>query len=380
MVFPLLYDSGRFWPWKYGSVEPGDWLYPVVAEHRSLFENRPAEEVARRSADADAKRIGDVTHISASLMAVPLLVGARPIGLLSVQSYELNAYTPEHLEFLDLAGYQVATAIENARLFEDVQRELFERQRAEAALQELNAELEERVQERTAQMEKAMLELEAFSYSVSHDLRAPLRAIDGYTRFLLEDYASRLDDEGLVFLNNVRKSAQRMGALIEDLLNLSWVTRSELRLETTALSEMAAEILARLQEDHPTRKVEAHVQPGLTAQGDARLLRLAMQNLLDNAWKFTARNQDAPARIEFGALDKDGERVYYVRDNGAGFDMRYSHNLFKPFSRLHGVEEFEGTGIGLASVKRVIERHGGRVSAESTPGQGAVFWFTIGES
>jgi len=379
IFFALLYDGGRFWPTKHGHIEYGDWLYPVIAQRRALIANRPQEEVERRTRDQYTQRIGDVSRISASLMAVPLLVGSRLIGLLSVQSYTLNAYTPEHLEFLELAGYQVATAVQNARLYEDLQRELADRLRAEQALQELNARLEQRVLERTSQMEKAMHELEAFSYSVSHDLRSPLRAIDGYSRFLLEDYSDRLDAEGVNFLNNVRKSAQRMGSLIEDLLNLSRVTRSELHTEPASLSDMAAEVITRLREDHPARQVEVRLQPGLQVHGDARLLRLALQNLLENAWKFTARPDGTPARIEFGAQDVNGHRAYFVRDNGAGFDMRYVDNLFKPFSRLHGIDEFEGTGIGLASVKRIIDRHGGAVWAESAPGQGATFWFTLGE-
>jgi len=197
---------------------------------------------------------------------------------------------------------------------------------------------------------------------------------------LIEDYADRLDEEGLGFLNNVRKSAQRMGVLIDDLLDLSRVTRQELHVEQAALSEMAAEIVERLRAMEPERQVEVRLQPGLTARGDPRLLRLALQNLFDNAWKFTRRNREAPARIEFGAQERPDGRAYFVRDNGAGFDMRYAGNLFKPFSRLHGVDEFEGTGVGLASVKRVIERHAGRVWAESAPGQGAVFWFTLGEA
>jgi light-regulated signal transduction histidine kinase (bacteriophytochrome) len=220
-------------------------------------------------------------------------------------------------------------------------------------------------------------ELEAFSYSVSHDLRAPLRAMDGFSQVLLEDYAERLDDAGRDYLTRIRKASQRMSHLIDDLIQLSRVTRSELRREPVDLSALFREIAAELQEREPGRRVEVAVEEGLQIRGDARLLRVGLTNLAENAFKFT-RNRPAP-RVEFGSRDEAGGRVYFVRDNGAGFDMAHAAKLFTPFQRLHSPAEFEGTGIGLATWQRIVHRHGGRVWAEGSPGAGATFLFTLGE-
>jgi len=229
------------------------------------------------------------------------------------------------------------------------------------------------------ELEAANRELEAFSHSVSHDLRAPLRSIDGFSQIVLEDYADKLDEEGRGYLNRVRAASQRMGALIDDLLNLSRVTRSMLRREAVDLSGVAEDIARNLKEPEPDRDVEVVVWPGLRARGDARLLRVALENLLGNAWKFTSRTEGA--RIEFGVerglASGNGHPVYFVRDNGAGFEMAYADKLFGAFQRLHGPEEFEGTGIGLATVQRVVRRHGGDVWAEGVVGEGAVFYFTL---
>jgi PAS domain S-box-containing protein len=261
------------------------------------------------------------------------------------------------------------------RGFAKVTRDMTERREAEELLRGLNEELEQRVAERTAQLEAANRELEAFSYSVSHDLRAPLRGIDGFSQALLEDYADRLDEHGLDYLRRVRAATQRMSRLIDDLLGLSRITRGELRRETVDLSGLARSVVEQLREAHPERRVEFHVAGGLTAQGDARLLRIALENLLANASKFSSKN--AGAVIEFGVMRDDGGDVYFVRDNGAGFDMQYASKLFGAFQRLHDVREFEGTGIGLATVQRIVRRHGGRVWAEGEPGRGATFYFTL---
>jgi light-regulated signal transduction histidine kinase (bacteriophytochrome) len=226
-----------------------------------------------------------------------------------------------------------------------------------------------------AELTAANKELEAFSYSVSHDLRAPLRSIDGFSLALLEDYSEKLDDEGKNHLERVRVATQRMGALIDDLLNLSRVTRASIHLEKVDVSAVAAEVIEGLQKAQPERQVEIRVEQGLQATVDAHLLRIVLENLLGNAWKFTSKR--ALACIEFGKTSGNGRAAFFVRDDGAGFDPAYADRLFGAFQRLHSVSEFPGTGIGLATVQRIIHRHGGRIWAESSAGQGATFYFTL---
>ena len=218
-------------------------------------------------------------------------------------------------------------------------------------------------------------ELEAFSYSVSHDLRAPLRSMDGFSQILLEDYGDELDEEGRDYLGRVRAASQRMGNLIDDLLELSRVTRGPLRRASVDLSAIAASVAGDLRASDPERHGSFEISEGLVARGDAKLLRVALENLLGNAWKFTSKEPDV--RIEFGASRQGVAQVYYVRDNGAGFDASYAGKLFGAFQRLHGSDEFEGTGVGLATVARVIRRHGGEVWAEGEVGKGATFYFTL---
>jgi PAS domain S-box-containing protein len=246
---------------------------------------------------------------------------------------------------------------------------------AEEELRQLSTALEQKVEERTAQLKAINKELEAFTYSVSHDLRAPLRSLDGFSQLVLEMKADQLDDEGKEYLGYVRESAQDMAQLIDDLLNLSRLSRAELRKEWVNLSEMMAEIAHKQKEQEPERQIEIRIQPDLHAEGDSHLLRAAFQNLFANAWKFT-RQQPNPV-IEFGQMEKEGANVFFVRDNGVGFDMKYVNKLFGAFQRLHDAEEFPGTGVGLATVQRIIHRHGGAIWAEAVVNQGATFYFTL---
>ena len=226
-----------------------------------------------------------------------------------------------------------------------------------------------------AALEAANKELEAFSYSVSHDLRAPLRGIDGFSQALLEDYVNKLDEQGKDYLTRIRSASQRMGHLIDDLLNLARFTRAEIRREAVNLSEIAKSLVAELAQREPERHVTFEIGEGLEVKGDPRLLRVALENLFRNAWKFTSKHPRA--RIEFGVAQRDGKPTYFVRDDGAGFDMAYKAKLFGAFQRLHKATEFYGTGVGLATVQRIVRRHGGEIWAEGEVEKGATFYFTL---
>jgi signal transduction histidine kinase len=253
--------------------------------------------------------------------------------------------------------------------------DITERVRAEQEVQRLNADLERRVAARTAQLEATNRELESFSHAVSHDLRAPLRAVDGFSEILIEDYGGRLDASGQSHLRRIRGGAQHMTDLIDGLSSLSRLNRDELRMEPVDLSAMAAEVVAGLRERDRDRDVEVTIAGGLAAECDPRLTRLALENLLGNAWKFTANRERA--HIEVGATTTEGRTWFYVRDDGAGFDMHYAGSLFGAFQRLHRQDEFEGTGIGLATVQRIVHRHGGAIRGESAVDRGATFFFTL---
>ena len=234
---------------------------------------------------------------------------------------------------------------------------------------------EQKLRDKNLDLEAANRELEAFSHSVSHDLRAPIRHIDGFIRALLEDHGERLGERGKEDLERVLAASRRMSQLIDDMLHLSRVTRAELARELTDLAALAREIAAELRRNHPGRHVEFEAGQAEPAQCDPRLMRIALENLLGNAWKFTGKRDDA--RVEFGASERDGKPVYFVRDNGAGFDMSYVTRLFGAFQRLHSDDDFPGTGVGLATVQRIVHRHGGRIWAEAEIGKGAAFYFTL---
>ncbi len=242
-------------------------------------------------------------------------------------------------------------------------------------LTETNEELESRVEQRTHELEVSNQELEAFSYSVSHDLRAPLRTIDGFSLALEEDFAEKLDAQGRDHISRVRNGVQRMGTLIDSLLQLSRVTRSDTQRERVDLSQLATLVFREIQTGDPEREVNWIAQPGVMAEADPRLMRIAFENLIGNAWKFTARTPGAT--ITFGSSRQNGKTVYFLRDNGAGFDMQYVDRLFTAFQRLHGERDFKGSGIGLATVSRIIRRHRGSIWAEGEPGKGATFFFTL---
>ncbi|MDD5763381.1 MAG: ATP-binding protein, partial [bacterium] len=300
---------------------------------------------------------------------------ARPLKELSLAAKEIGeGHLDRRCEATSRDEIGILSGTFN-KMADDLRRYLDARDEAENSLRKAHDELELRVRERTVQLAAANQELEAFSYSVSHDLRAPLRGIDGFSLALIEEYSGVLDDTGRDYLRRIRNGCIRMGALIDDLLKLSRLTRGEMKRERFDLSAMVDGIGKELRESEPGREIDFLVSPGVVVYGDPSLLRAAMTNILQNAWKFT-RKRDR-GRIEFGVIRQDDGPVHFIRDNGVGFDMQYVKKLFGSFQRLHSNSEFEGTGIGLATVKRIIHRHGGRIWAEGEVGEGASFYFTL---
>jgi two-component system sensor histidine kinase/response regulator len=296
------------------------------------------------------------------------------------QNHAVRGYAVGAVDYLikpvvpEFVRSKVAVFVELAKKSELLRRQtrlLAESEQAALELAETRAEL-------VRDLEHKNRELESFSYAVSHDLRAPLRRIDSFSRAILESQSDKLDESGRRYLDRVREASQQMSQLIDDVLHLSRVTRADLREQEVDLSTLAGLILARLQESEPARKVEVKIRPGVIVTGDGQLLRIALENLFENAWKFTSKQ--AESRIEFGVTQASGEPTYFIRDNGAGFNMTYVDRLFGPFQRLHAQGDFPGSGIGLATVQRIIHRHGGRVWAEGLVGQGATFQFTLGRA
>jgi signal transduction histidine kinase len=354
----------------------------LIVVHSIIFDGAPTGTVYIQ---ADLNALYGRLERYALIVAAVLLVSLIAASLVSWMSQ--RAVSEPIVKLADLArsvsrdkNYAARAAIngshgELAALIESFNEMLAQIQQRDRALQGAHDELEQRVQERTHQLAVANKELEAFSYSVSHDLRAPLRGIDGFSQALLEDHAEQLNEDGKDLLDRVRSATQRMSTLIDDLLDLSRITRSEMQTGSVDLSELAGTVAEELKKTEPGRNVEFVIADGLTATGDSHLLRVVMENLLGNAWKYTSGHPRA--RIELGSKEVDGRMVYFVRDDGAGFDPTYSSRLFGAFQRLHTASEFPGTGVGLASVQRIIHRHGGTITAEAAVEKGATFYFTL---
>ena len=410
MLVPLFTRDGKTRSLLVMQIDPARFLYPLIQTWPTP--SATAETLLVRRENSEVLFLNELRHRYGTTLTLrfpldsPSLPAARAArgesGTIEGRDYRdvpvLSAYraVPESPWFIvakvDQAeiyaplrskAWTYGIAVVMLLLVTGLSLSLIWRQRVVAASRLHNAELEGRVRERTGQLEIANQELQAFSYSVSHDLRAPLRGVDGWSLALLEDYGAQLDDTAKGYLQTIRSETQRMGQLIDDLLVLSRVSRGELKREQVDLSALAHSVARRLEQAQPGRRIEFDIAPGLTAAGDARLLEIVLTNLFENAIKFTGPR--ASARIEFGcekqvdAVNEGRRNVFFVRDNGVGFDMIYAQKLFGAFQRMHKASEFPGTGIGLATVQRIVHRHDGRIWAESKADHGATFYFTLAE-
>jgi signal transduction histidine kinase len=367
--------AGQAETYRYGSGE-------VLLVRSIVFKGKPTGIIYMRS---DLQRLNERLKLYMEISGVVLVLSLMAALLVSPIVSRAIADPIAHLVKVAAIvsrdkNYSVrATQTDNhdelSVLIEAFNGMLSQIQQRDGALQQARDELEQRVQLRTAELATINKELESFSYSISHDLRAPLRSIDGFSQTLLEDYSDKLDATGQAHLQRVRLAAQRMATLIDNMLNLSRVTRKAIHREKLDLSAMANSIATELQDVEPGRRVEVVIENGLIATGDAPLLRAAMENLFNNAWKYTSAHPQA--RIEFGKSQQNGKHSFFVRDDGAGFDPRFADRLFGAFQRLHTDREFPGTGIGLATVQRIIHRHGGEIWAEGAVEKGATFYFTL---
>jgi PAS domain S-box-containing protein len=341
---------------NYRSASTGILLARAARERRAVW----IEDLSRAGASGHLRYAGD--HGIVAAFVIPVFIGNEITGFLEFFATSARPPDADVLDAINSVSSQLAR--------------LIERGRAADKLSQLNAELEDRVTRRTAELEAANRELSSFSYTIAHDMRAPVRAINGFSEMVLSASMDKLDPVSLGHLRRVVAGSHRMSELIDDLLNLARLSRQEMARRDFNLSDVGSSVAAALAAATPAHRVELEIAPDLVANGDPGLMHAVLDNLLGNAWKFTAKTP-AP-RVELGSVQRDGSIAYYVRDNGAGFDMKYVHKLFAPFQRLHHSSEFEGTGIGLATVKRIIERHGGAVWAESAVNAGTTVYFTLG--
>lgn len=358
-LYPVAVEISQKYP---PNPDYPDGVYKVIESQKPVLNKRiPEDMIVRNARDPEHLRLLKLLEIRSSIL-VPLYIRDKMFGVLMLVWSDPNKqYDEQDLEFAKEIGRQTMLAVENARLYEESQK--------------VNALLEMRVSKRTQELQRMNKELEAFSYSVSHDLRAPLRSIDGFSNKILKDYGAAFDEQGRDYFHRIQRASQHMGHLIDDMLKLSRLSRVEIHPEYIDLSSLAEGIIHEIKSSDPERNVEVKIRKDMIVRADHNLMQIALQNLMDNAWKYTRKKSDAV--IEFSSFRKDHKIVYFIKDNGAGFDMKYADKLFGTFQRLHNASEFEGTGIGLATVQRIILRHHGSIWAEAEAGQGAVFYFTL---